>query len=762
MKNGDHPVLGTLLLLVMLTALWPVLNFSNPKEAKAESQCPAPIPNTFMTIRTGSASGPIIGSYQNNGWNMESGDPEAGGTYASLSVAAGTVLYFSNWTEGVEATNRAPGSQHYISGGVTITSPGDLAGYYPSGFSVTKRQYAQGYTTPINSQRYMRVEGHNSCWGGFDDGISWIQLTITVSGGPAGPTTKQATNNLAIVKNPSVSLLVNGSPSATVPNGSTANFSWTTDSVNFGNSCVASNNNSDATWTGAKLGQTSYTPPSPPPASGGSQTVGPFPTNGTFTYNLYCTGLNGVISTTSSVTVNVGDPPTYTCVATPGTQQVIVGDDGTATIDVTPLNGYNTPITFSLGSITPGGKNVPEVTIDSTPQTTPYNIDTPVVISTTASTVPGTYQIVFTGTGGINCPPITFEVIQPAPDGEIRCDGALDSCTKSAGQSAQITWTSINVDSCEVSYNPPAVEWTGVAGSRSTGALASSRTYYLNCTGPYGPVVESVSVTVVGAIDAPAWVTGDNSVCAQVTVNWGAPSSGASPSYYRVYRRNQGDAGNGSVLHNTPNNAQFSYLDNTGAVGSNYQYGVSAIFGSTESNITWSIPVTVAACNASLAGSYKKIVGAGSTVPNMAGAWCSGAANAYGLPSGQVFQSGDTVYFEICANAQNSNVPQNNVTVTELLGEVKYLDNIEYISSGSNCVTSGSGSGPYLIGTMAPDAVCGILLKATIANPGGSTGVLRHFVNTADISSDLASIDVSVTEPFVVGSGEPTRTETPR
>lgn len=757
-NNNDHPILGILVLVVMLVTIWPVLNFSTPKEAHAESSCPAPVPSTHMRIRTGSPTGPIIGSYDNEGWN-ENVFPEGTGTVASLSVTSGTVLYFDDWTEGVEGTNRAPGSQHYISGGLTITSPTDLAGYYPTGFSVTKRQYAKGFTNPINSSIFIRVEAQNSCWGGFEDGVSWIHLTVNVSGGPPAPTTREAFNNLAIVKNPSVSLLVNGATSVNVSAGATANFSWTTDSVNIGDSCIASNNNSDSTWTGAKLGQASYTPPASPPPGGGSQTVGPFSNNGSFIYSVYCVGLNGVASVASTVTVNVGNPPTYTCTATPGTQQVYVGSTGAATINVTPLNGYSNPITFTGPDL---GKNAPIVDVDTKAQNPPYSSGTSVLISTYAGTSPGTYSIVFTGTDGVSCPPITFTVLNPTPDAEIRCDGQLTSCTKSAGQSATITWSSAYVTSCDVSHNPPAVDWTGTSGSQSSGSLASSRTYYLNCSGPYGNVVRSVAVNVIGAIDAPTNVQGNNGICDQITVTWGAPASGSSPTNYKIYRRDQGDTGPGSLLYTTPTNSQFSYTDTTGNIGSFYQYGVSALFGSTESPTTWAIAIEVTACEAKFDGSYKKIVGAGTAVPSFSR--CSGTAGAYDLGTNQLFESDDIVYFEICV-INSGNIDLTNVTVTEDLPEDQNIENVQFVNAENNCAT-GSGAGPYTIGNMPstnPDTGCSILVRATISNPGGPASSLNYFTNYAQLASNEVSFRVnSPPTVFIIGGDVPDRTETPR
>lgn len=263
-----------------------------------------------------------------------------------------------------------------------------------------------------------------------------------------------------------------------------------------------------------------------------------------------------------------------------------------------------------------------------------------------------------------------------------------------------------------------------------------------------------------------------------VLVTWQAPVGNPQPTHYKVYRR-LSDIDPAPGLQPGPqelvgqteeNSGALSYLYTGAADNQVYDYGVSAMYGQTaESSIAWSSGVQIANCAPSLEASYKKIVGAG-TQPNMAGNWCSGAANGYTLPVGQVFQSGDLVYFEICVDNTGSTQNLSAVRVTESLADIRYLENIQFVSSESSCAKD-MGS-YYDIGDMPFDtnpgipgnqpSKCGLLIKATISNPGGSTGVLRNFVNTADITSSSIAKEVTINRPFFVGAGEPTRNETPR
>lgn len=764
MKTKTQNFFSTFLLGAIVATAWPVLvTVTNPKVAEAEQACPANIPTSSIIIRNGGPTGAVLGTYTNDGSGYdENGNPiGVPPTIATLTVPDGTVLYYQSQTNGVDSVNRSPGSIHNFSGaGVTVIAPSEKAGYYPSGYYFSRLPSMTGQTNPLSNGVTLGVSGQNSCWGGSEDGTTQIVIQVLVDDGPGGgiTITRQATSDLAIVKNPSVSLLVNGGPSATVPTGGTATFSWATDSVNMGNSCVASNNNSDSSWSGPKIGQAPFTPPNPAPPSGGSQSVGPFPTQGVYNYSIICFGLNNVQSVPASVQVTVGDAASYTCAATPGTQSVIRGSNASASISVTPQNGYNSPITFSLQSITPS-TNAPQVTVDSTPQTAPYSTSTPAVFSTSSSTGTGLYTITFVGTGGVICPSIILNVTDATPSAEIRCDGQLNECTKALNSTAQISWSSDNVFDCEVSNQPPIVLWTGLNGSEKTAPLTSPETYTLYCSGPYGTATDSVNINVTGVLNPPTAVQSFNDICDQVRVTWGPPVTG-SPSAYKVYRRVDGDNGSGVLLHTTANaNPPLEYTDTDGIAGTFYQYGVSAMYGSAESTTEWAFPVEYLRCVPSFNGSYKKIVGAGNSVPSFSR--CAGPGS-FTLPAGQIFQSGDIVYFEVCVRSTGT-LALNSVTVTEILSQDRNIENIEYITRGRNCA-SGSGSGPYSIGTMNPGAACSILVRARIANPGGPTSSLHYFANFARLdSTQITNFFVNtLPEPFVIGSDIPTREEIPR
>jgi hypothetical protein len=81
-----------------------------------------------------------------------------------------------------------------------------------------------------------------------------------------------------------------------------------------------------------------------------------------------------------------------------------------------------------------------------------------------------------------------------SPSVDIKANGSNGPITIDYNDSADLTWSSENVDSCFASD-----DWSGsksTSGSQSTGSLTSSKKYAINCSGPGGSVSDSVQVNV--------------------------------------------------------------------------------------------------------------------------------------------------------------------------------------------------------------------------------------------------------------------------
>jgi hypothetical protein len=119
-----------------------------------------------------------------------------------------------------------------------------------------------------------------------------------------------------------------------------------------------------------------------------------------------------------------------------------------------------------------------------------FNINTDIF---NASAAPGQIN----GEGGVGYIPKWIDPSVP-PTGDIKANGQ-DALSLPYGGSASITWTSQDTTSCTVFRN--GISWISggpSGGPTSTGALTTTTTYTLQCTGTGGTAfVDSVIVTVL-------------------------------------------------------------------------------------------------------------------------------------------------------------------------------------------------------------------------------------------------------------------------
>lgn len=117
--------------------------------------------------------------------------------------------------------------------------------------------------------------------------------------------------------------------------------------------------------------------------------------------------------------------------------------------------------------------------------------------STGALTSTQTYTLQCTGPGGSASSSVTVNVTPaPAPTVSLLANGSSGSITIAYNAAATLSWTTTTVDTsgCTASGG-----WSGTratSGSATTGALTSTQTYTLQCTGPGGTASSSVTVNV--------------------------------------------------------------------------------------------------------------------------------------------------------------------------------------------------------------------------------------------------------------------------
>lgn len=296
-----------------------------------------------------------------------------------------------------------------------------------------------------NQNQYSVVDSYTSSTQTFTSTVTWLAANnqqnqvvlfykahnsfITTNGAFAPPTSSTITNP------PPVGLTFSANPTSVAFNGSST-LSWTTTNAL---SCSAS-----GAWSGAK-------------STSGSQSTGALIINSTF--NMTCTGLDGVSQVVKSATVTVGAPPGPTLVFTADSTNLPSGGSTTlrwATTNV-PSNNCNAGGAWNGPKSSPGSASTGALSAGS------Y-----------------TYTLTCNGFGGTNAaqgsvlitvssppPPPSISYFDPSPESTIYT---------SQGVFRGLWWASSNTTSCTLT------NYGNVPVNGSQGITAYPwQTYYLTC-----------------------------------------------------------------------------------------------------------------------------------------------------------------------------------------------------------------------------------------------------------------------------------------
>lgn len=715
-----------------------------------------------------SVTGRINGQYQLQFQmvNLETGelfgDPNAPGN--SNTIARINVMVGAPWTMncGVGQTVPVGGSANYIiSAGGSPSAPISVTmSSNPSGPVMTNSPLllnsGNGYTGVANVSAASASAGVYVLTFTGNDGSHSVQcqanLTVT---GPAS----------------AIDLKFNGSdgPTTTTPT-STDTLSWTpTGDVA---SCTASmQQGSYSAWSGAI------------PANGSQQVTG-LQANTTYVFRIDCVTSAGVAVGPDTVQVTVGAPsaPAVDLLCANGGSSTY--QDGPCSVSLgsaTTLRWSSSNITPASCVLTPGNTSVPD-SVTSPNSYSTGNLNTSTTFTITCQGLTGSNPATASDSVTINIAggdedyllayaPHSISVPQGASfEVEFYTDpvnGFDDTVhlsvlnTVPAISPAAFTW--FNNDQVPPNYGAGTPTLTNIS---TTSIAPGLYTITFRADGNLGTPRDPkdrqfvLEVTAAQLPQPPQNASVAPGVCGQIIVSWDAHANHDTSIQYKVYRRVSGTSDWGTAIAVIPYTSQtrYTYEDNNLPNGF-YEYRVSASVGDNgaESFTPTLGPVSTPDCGPNLSGSYKKIAGRGPNTPTITR--CS-SPTSVPLPSGLVYQAGDTVWFEICVR-NSGNEPLNSVSVSEIHSNDRNLENVQFVNAAGGCAT-GSGTGPYTIGTMAADSVCSIFVRATIATPNAPASSLHRFQNFAVItSSELPPRVVNtLPETFVIGSGAPSRTET--
>jgi hypothetical protein len=197
--------------------------------------------------------------------------------------------------------------------------------------------------------------------------------------------------------------------------------------------------------------------------------------------------------------------------ASPSSQTVVQGNGTSYTATVTPLNGYNGTVTFSVSGLPPGASST--FSLNPVTVTSPNSSSSTLTVTTAASTPTGTYTLTIAGTDGtlthtttvtlvVNVPAAGDFTIAASPGSRVISKGSAAkytvSVTSSGGFSGTVTFSVTGLPgSSSAIFSPSSVIGSGSSTlTVSTSAATPSGTYTLTIRGTSGALIHSTTVSL--------------------------------------------------------------------------------------------------------------------------------------------------------------------------------------------------------------------------------------------------------------------------
>ena len=161
------------------------------------------------------------------------------------------------------------------------------------------------------------------------------------------------------------------------------------------------------------------------------------------------------------------------------------------------------------------------------------------------------------------------------------------SATQTGAGTATFTWAAPTTGGTVANYYVyvDGVKVSTVSASTfsyaATGLSAASHTFAVSAYNTAGESAKaSTTLTIVAAPGTPRTGTVTNTAAGTITVTWLAPSSGGTPTGYKVYRSTSSTVGTATLIGTT---ATRTYVDTGLTVGTRYYYWVTAYNAAGES-----------------------------------------------------------------------------------------------------------------------------------------------------------------------------------
>ena len=244
------------------------------------------------------------------------------------------------------------------------------------------------------------------------------------------------------------------------------------------------------------------------------------------TYPLTISATSGVITRTAPATLVVSGPPDFMTSSTPTSKSVVAGGSASYSVGVTALNGFTGDVSLSVGGLPAS------VGATFTPGTITTAGSSQLALSTSISTIPGSYPLTISATSGsiTHASAITLVVTAP-PDFSLAASPSSRTVNAGAGTTYSVTVGALNGFTGTV-----ALSVSGLASSVGTATftpstVGGSGTSQLTVTANAGAPVGSYPLTITGT-------SGSLQHTKAVTLTVGGQdfALSASPSSGSIYR----------------------------------------------------------------------------------------------------------------------------------------------------------------------------------------------------------------------------------
>jgi trimeric autotransporter adhesin len=524
-------------------------------------------------------------------------------------------------------------------------------------------------------------------------------LTCTGAGG-------SATQSVMVsVKSAAPSVSITATPS-TVANGTSSSLHWS--AVNA-TSCVAS-----GAWSGSK-------------STSGTQSTGVLSANATYT--LTCSGPGGSAAQSATVSIKSAAP----------TVTLSVGPSAITSGSSAILNWSATNATACTAS---GAWSGPKSMHGSE--------------STGALTANATFVLTCSGDGGSAAQSATVTV---SAKPTVKVSIGASPSTVASGASSTLSWSSTSATACTASGG-----WSGgkaTSGSQSTGALTSSTTYAITCTGGGGSATQTVTVSVTAPAPAVSLTASPSTVASggASTLSW---SSTNATSCNATGAWSGSKSPSGSFSTGALKTAETYVLTCTGGGGSasqsttvsvnaagpviTFKASPSTVTKGSSSTLSWSAS-NATSCTASGAWSGPKAV---------SGSQSTGALSAnasYGLVcSGAGGSANQSVTVSVSAAAPAVNLTANPSTIKS--GATSMLSWSS--SNDTACTASGGWSGS--MGTSGSRSTAALTATTKFMLTCTGAGGTAAQSATVTVSSSPPSVSISASPTSVSSGGSSTLT----